>query len=364
MKVMKVSPHLQCKINLPAAIRDAEDKSVHSLPPYAEAEIYPIDKYPAAPASWPRGDAKSASYFVGVKEGRGMWLDFNDCRSHTHDVAILLSIQGVNPLTGAPIDGFALEKYITKCPVHKCEFQADRHCQECGFSWPAQNYLASTGTPNGQLWLDGFRAPDGKVRQYVFTAEEARGIAAQIIGDKRSFNIGIAFYLSKEKKKVQETVFGGRDYSSVTAGSMKKKSYGGVCSTGDGIYSSSLMEFPDEMVLKSSASRDLSAKMGPEVRYLVPPKDQMHINSASLAASAPEFVEEAVMEDRMEVAAGAQIRQDVYPDPESLDYWKAEPEGVIYIQYASEADIAKILAGGVRATKEDGFMQALKVGSK
>ena len=356
MKVMKVSPHLQCEINLPAAIRDAEDKGIHALPPYAKADVYPIDKYPAAPADWPRGDAKSASYFVEVKEGRGMWLDFNSCRDHGHEVAVLLSIQGINPLTGAKIEGFGLEQYKTKCPVHACELQSERHCPECGYAWPAQNYLCTNGTPNGLLWLDGFRAPDGKVRQYVFTAEEARGVAAQIIGDKRSFNIGIAFYISKERKKVQPVPSPLRGGYSPT---FSKETYGaGVCSVDGGLYGHDTMEYHSDMLLKSHVPQTMG-KLNLKARHMVAPPSVAHH-----VASLNDFVEEAVMEDRLEIAAGAQIRQDVYPDPESLDYWKSEPEGVIYIQYASPADVAKILAGGVRATKGDGFMQNLQVGSK
>jgi hypothetical protein len=352
MKTMQVSKNLECSINLPAAIRDADDTGVHSLPPYDVREVYPTDKYPAAPADWPRGDAKSASFFVPVQEGRGMWLDFNPCRSHTHEVAVLLSIQGINPLTGAKIEGFGLDQYKTKCPVHACEFQANRHCPECGYAWPAQNYLCTTGTPNGQLWLDGFRAPDGKVRQYVFTAEEARGVAAQIIGDKRSFNIGIAFYLSNEKKKVQPAspVYRGFPFGDVK----KSYSHGSVCSADD-FYSSGMTEFHDTMTF--------SSKLGKARHMVADSKPEMHVNNAHHLMEEAS-VEKVTMEDRLEIAAGAQIRQDVYPDPESIDYWKAEPEGIIYVQYASAADVAKILAGGVRATKADGFMQDIKVGSK
>jgi hypothetical protein len=354
---MKISPHLECTINLPAAIRDPKDDTVHALPPYARAKTYLVDKYPAAPAAWPRGDAKSAAYFVAVKEGQGMWLDFNACREHTHDVAVLLSIQGVNPLTGAKIEGFGLEQYKTKCPVHGVAFQSHRHCPDCGFAWPEQNYLATTGTPEGVFWLDGFRAPDGKVRQYVFTAEEARGVAAQLIGQERSFSIGIAFYLSKAPKPprppIRATYFGGSlDLDSTKYMSFLKQSG-----------SSSTMDYSAGPTSHVEHGRGLFASRKSRMQVNSSRGDSLEMRS-SVSADFHEPVEEAFLEDRMEVSAGSQIHQDVYPDPKGLDYWQAEPAGILYVQYASAADVAKILAGGVRATKADGFMSGLKVGSK
>ena len=99
-----------------------------------------------------------------------------------------------------------LEQYRNKCPIHAYEFQQDRFCPECKFKWPPQNYLATTGTPVGMFWLDGFRTAEGQVKQYILTAEEIKGVAAQIIGDQRVFAIGVAFYKSKLPKPLPPPV--------------------------------------------------------------------------------------------------------------------------------------------------------------
>jgi hypothetical protein len=187
---------VSCVFNSPKAVKG---EKVSGLPPYAPRKAYMVDEYPGCPDSWMHGSSKANSYFVPIASEHGMWLDFNQCFNHTHHIAVLVSVQGVNPITGMPlIDGpMRLEQYRTRCPKHDKEFGAELYCEECGYKWAPQNYLSTTCTPNGLLWLDGFRADDGTVRQYYFTEEECKGIAAQIIGDKRVYAIGIAFYQSK-----------------------------------------------------------------------------------------------------------------------------------------------------------------------
>ncbi len=68
-------------INLPAALRG---ESLHRLPPYAPAELYPVANFPA-------------------------------------------------------VDSPVLEQYRFKCPVHGQAFTGNRHCAQCGFDWPGQN---------------------------------------------------------------------------------------------------------------------------------------------------------------------------------------------------------------------------------
>lgn len=189
MKTMKIKD-FTCELHMPDKVSD--DK-VNQLPPYAHTHAYRVDDYERSASKWPKSSKDIGSYFVGVREDKGLWLDFNDNNNLDHDVAIVISIQGVNPITGQPTE-LRLEQYEKKCPVHNVNFEENRHCPKCGFCWPAQNYISTTGTTVGRLWLYGFRMPDGKVRQYVFTADELKGIASQIVGDKRPYSIGIAFY--------------------------------------------------------------------------------------------------------------------------------------------------------------------------
>jgi hypothetical protein len=69
--------------------KDADGNEVaQGLPPGAVVPAYAVDEFPACPDSWMHGSAKASSYFLEIKEGRGMWLDFNANRSHTNDVAL------------------------------------------------------------------------------------------------------------------------------------------------------------------------------------------------------------------------------------------------------------------------------------
>ncbi len=198
---------LTCTLHMPPALKG---EKVHDLPPRNPRLAYPVDEYPACPSNWMHGSDLASSYFVGVREGEGMWLDFNGCSTHSHHVAIVISIQGVNPISGPLVDPetgdpkmaeLLLHHYTHKCPNHDVPFQQDRYCPECDHKWPKQNYITTTSTPIKYLWLDGFRNDEGKVRQYILTAEELKSIAHQTIGEeKKVFAIGIAFYLSKERK--------------------------------------------------------------------------------------------------------------------------------------------------------------------
>lgn len=196
---------LHCQVNLPKARASRFDGSGQEidqgLPEYARRKAFKVDDCEKAPGDWKRSDPalKAASYFTAVKPEHGLWLDFNQNNGHAYDVAAIVSIQGVNAVTGQQVKSLALEQYNEVCPVHGGRFAADRLCQACGYKWPAQNYLTTTGA-GYQFWLDGFRAKDGAVRQFVFTEDQSRGVAAAIIGAARSQAIGVAFYLSKAPK--------------------------------------------------------------------------------------------------------------------------------------------------------------------
>src|SRR4051812_16016876 len=73
---------------------------LNALPPYAQRPAYKVDEYPACPESWMHGSALASSYFVPVDAGRGMWFDFTMNSMLAHHLAVVISVQGVNPVTG------------------------------------------------------------------------------------------------------------------------------------------------------------------------------------------------------------------------------------------------------------------------
>lgn len=295
---------LSVEIHMPQALvskfgPDGEELD-QGLPPYNLRPGYLVDECPNAPDGWQRSDAgrKAASFMTIIKPEHGLWLNFNQNGSHRHDVAAVVSVQGVNAITGQPVTGLGLEQYVNRCPVHGTPFGLELYCagEGCKFKWPSQNYLASTGS-GGHFWLDGFRAPDGAVRQYVFTTDVERGVAQQIIGPNQQEAIGIVFYLSKEPK--------------------------------------------------------------PEpVRSMRGPVSFGGLEGLGMAKGGFESLESC--EESVQVAAGARIKQQVHKDPKPIDYWQDEPAGMLYIYYATE-DRARVVMG-LPPRNPEGFLGGIKHG--
>jgi len=338
IKKMKIKD-FNCTFNMPRKVEFKErnrEEVAHGLPPYNPIKPYLVEDYERCPSNWNMGSKSSSnSYFLGIEEDHGMWLDFNDCCYHNKDVAILISIQGINPITGMKTDEIRLEKYSKRCPIHDIKFESDRYCSECGYKWPAQNYLSTTDTPNGLLWLDGFRAPDGKIRQYIFTSEQLKGIASQIIGNERTFSIGIAFYESKKEKEIKS--FGSLDdwYPPYNPYNPYYPDWGKKYGSCTHYYN------PGESItyccdFNNSNTRGISNK------------GLMRSSSGG---------DGIIKSQNLEIGAGALINQKVYEDKKSLDYWKKKPSGMIYINYCDQDTLSSILREGKKPEKVNGFMK-------
>ncbi len=170
------------EINLPPALKSRSWGGAEvelSLPPYARTPAFSVDSIDA-PSSFVRSNGITNSYVFGVRANTGLWLDFNRNSGNSHDVAVVISAQGINAITGTKTDSFDLEQFAG--------------------GTPPQNYLCSTGSPNGGFWLDGFMAADGVVRQWVFTEDLVRGVARNLIGGQAVQAIGLAFYKSRAPK--------------------------------------------------------------------------------------------------------------------------------------------------------------------
>lgn len=426
-KTMSVKKDLKCMFNMPEKIQSEfnnEDEMSHSLPPFAPMSVYPVDEYDACPSNWMNGSDIASSYFVGVEEDKGMWLDFNECFYHTHDVAVVISIQGINPITGQKMvaeKALQLEQYHKKCPIHGSKFQQDRFCTECGFKWPGQNYLSTTGTPEMQMWLDGFRSSDGKVRQYIITEDKVRGVASQMIGDQRVFAIGIAYYISKHKKlyMLQRPEKGAKPFhshynnigkpfnqsmffspchtpqqwggnrvsninppeygfggdmncdsldlgSSVNCSADQSGSSSGSRSSSCSASSASTSTSSGMNLLGSMGSKKRGRPQILRVAAAIDPADGFRGGDKTVYQLGPEQsiqpAKPVVPVKKLEIGAGALIKQRVYDDPKMMDYWEKEPAGMIYINYCDEETKKKIIDGGRRAGEKDGFLKDVKVG--
>ncbi len=198
------TPHgFKLSINLPMAEKHYQK---NQLPPYAPTQLYDVTKYENVPDTFRSHEQNVVDYLVGVRDGLGMWIDLTANQHLSFEVAAVASIQGINALT-ALRTGTALEQYRHSCPLHRKSFHRNRYCSDCGFEWPAQNYLYSECGRSSPMWLDGFREkggngnPGAKTRQFVFTSDTSRGVATNLIGSHRSYNISIAFYKGNSKQR-------------------------------------------------------------------------------------------------------------------------------------------------------------------
>lgn len=334
--------HMECNgLNVGFNMVEAlSGDAVFSLPPYGPRPGYLVDEYPACPDNWLRSFGKLNSYFVPIQMNKGMWLDFNGNWRHNHEVAIVVSIQGINALTGLPTSNESLEQYHDRCP--KCDeiFGPNRLCKSCNITWPKQNYIATTTTEAGRLWIDGFRTIDGMVRQYIFNEKTSRGVANNILGEERVFAIGIAFFLSKNPKPVRTPMVKTRSIGPVfeKLGNKSASDYGFV-----------------------------------ECRYVSPSAPSFSVNQSECTLSTfsesntPRSIETVnpIKSKNVDIAAGAKIEQKFRDDPNSLEFWNSEPEGIICINYCLEEEVEKIIAQGKINMKghEDGFLQKIPVGN-
>jgi hypothetical protein len=387
---------LSVGLNMPAALKtqgSGEQEFVHSLPPYRPRRAYLVDEYPACPDHWMRSSGRIKSYFVPVLADAGLWLDFNGCWSHAHHTAIVVSVQGVNAITGMPCKDAQLEQYRDECPKHKEAFGPDRLCKKCNFKWPKQNYISSASTPNGSLWLDGFRSEDGKVRQYVFTESEARSVAKAVIGGDRVHALGISYFLSKEAKpKPTASPLRGfhslsphistevldmscHDGSKGLSGDNIVTSWGASNNVSHHVDSDSITysadissSVPPSGMMKSASGLKLGGekigalgarKMRATASVNMMAKKGQLMNAP--AASTPKIM----MVQQLEVAAGARINQQVYDDQHELEFWQKEPDGLIIINYCSAEDALKIInAGKVSVSgNAEGFLQNVPTGN-
>lgn len=374
---------LKAALHMPEALRrigSGPNEHIWQLPPGAPRAAFSVDEYPACPETWMHGSSKASSYFVPIEAGRGMWIDLTQNEDHpTHHIAAVISIQGLNPVTGQKTDVIRLEQYKENCPVHNKPFQQDLYCAECKHKWPPQNYLSTNS--GGKFWLDGFMASDGVVRQWVFTEEEAKGVAAQKIKQERVFAIGIAFYKSKQPKPprpIQVMRGGGVSGQSLISpmGAFNKfysLNYvdtpgpagppGPTGPTGpvgiSGPSSTSLYSADTVDVVGCSVNaldcyaddaRGLEAEEKTSGGIAVPPTR----GAASRGRSRKSLPEKSIK--KLEIGAGARIDQKIYRDPQNVDFWEEEPIGFIYVNYTDEETAKRIIAAGKREEATDGFL--------
>jgi hypothetical protein len=82
-----------------------------------------------------------------------------------------------------------------------------------------------------------------------------------------------------------------------------------------------------------------------------------------LNESSKEIEENWGEEKKLEIAAGSQIKQNVYDDPNDVDFYENKPSGIIYINYTDKGTAKRLIKSKIQPKKE-GFMESLVVGSR
>lgn len=332
-----------------------EGDEAHGLPPGRAATVFHLDKLPAAPRDWVRS---AGSYVVPVEVGVGLWFDWRNGWESDLNTAVLPSVKGMNPVTGMKLKGLGLEAYAEKCPLHEETFKGNKRlCEKCGYEWPPQNYI----TQDYALYWDGFRQPDGKVRQFFFTDEEARDIASLVIGKENTVPaFGFAFYRPKNPRIPPKTIL--RGFTNPISAKSGSDTYYGLYYMD---YSWRNMKFSSGGGTVSCSNLSTPTIKGSSTCY---GDDSNNYHAASMEREEKTSginVYYSVPKKNVSVGAGAEIRQDLETDSLGLDGWQEKESAVIRLYFVFRKQFEEIVKkGGVKVLKgdSDGFLKGLPTG--
>jgi len=356
---------------------------VHGLPPGKPINVYPVDAFEKPLGNWVKG---AGNYVVPVESDWGLWFDWT--MNDYLNTAILPTVKGMNPITGQRTNGFALERYEEKCPVHKIKFKDGLFCEKCNFKWPKQNYVASPNT----LWWDGFRTSDGKVRQFFFTEDLLKSIPEQVIGKEDTVPaFGFAFYQTKVRREWPKQK-GSRTGIGVTGPMGSKGSIGqnywfhpmaGTGKPAPGIYTCQIDN--DTIVGANSVQVDSGeitlSNNGSSASFDNDSVKCMYINSSgniSLGTSNPTTklkldgdgflrtvkTKKQVKNAEVGVGAGAEIAQGLEIDSLKLSDWQDKPSSVMRLYFVFTDQFKSIADKGMKdlTGEKEGYLAGLKTG--
>ena len=354
-KTKSIVREMECggfKASLMRANRLTGD-GLHGLPPGSKVGVFPIAALPGCPEGWVRA---TGTYVCPVDVSWGLWFDWT--MNDRYNTAIIPSVKGMNPITGQKIDHIGMEQYRDKCPIHNTEFSHDRYCEKCDYKWPPQNYVCYPDT----LWWDGFRSPDGSVRQFFFTEDEKRDIASLVIGKENTVPaFGFVFYRTKVQRNITppneargSILVGGNSWCSEWSKNVK---YGvGGSSAGAAplvSYNSNHFYDADEITCNVSVQHVNSCK-----NYLRS-MDTEHKTSGEISIPPQQEIKE------VSVGGGARINQSLTVDPLALDGWCEKEAALIRLYFVFEPQFREIVEkGGIKDVSGTGtgYLSGLPLG--
>ena len=352
---VEIMEHAGYKARLMMAER-LEGDNVLGLPPGDPVPVFPIAALPAAPEKWSR---EAGTYVCPVSSSWGLWFDWT-MNDHPN-TAIVPSVKGMNPITGQRMTTIDLEQYKDKCPIHGCDFSHERFCEECNYKWSSQNYVAYSNP----LWWDGFRQPDGTVRQFFFTEDEQRDIASIVIGKENTVPaFGFAFFRRKNPVVVEKKITRGISFNGGIVGQSLGLS-GPMSSEIDDIELDTF-SLDDSVAYDNTSvvnSLDNFTSQKPLASYSAQSLNSPPTPIKSIRMKSSEV--EAVKNKTVSVGAGAKIRQDLEPDLLEISEWNDEPSAIIRLYFVFEPEFKDMLRqGGIKdiTGDDEGFLKDVPVG--
>jgi len=356
----------------------------HALPPGTALEVYEVDSFKEKAPHWIIGEG---SYVVKVNPDKGLWFDW---RANPITTAILPSIKGCNPITGQLIDGFSLEQYKTKCPVHNIDFESGLKCPECGYKWAPQNYIA---TPN-YLWWDGFRTQDGEVRQFFFSEDMKRDVATGLLGKENTVPaFGFAFYkntkmpiMNTRSRGVEsysgyvqtEICYNDNSYLDCSSGAKGVQGFQGpqgvfgvinscaVNSVGAQGYTGTKGN-PGVIGVLSNQNLELNFSDISPTLYCVNSSDTFSTDTLASRRLSSNRLSSVSVEPKAKVdvavGAGAKIHQSISADKADLSDYTETPEAIIRVYFVFETEFNMYASKGfISSPRREGYLANITVG--
>lgn len=259
---LRVNFQRTCRV--PAGVVNSLPAGLGSFP------VFRVSDFKAgAPDEW-----REDGYFMPMYRQEAMWISF--ARGYMENPkALIVGAGNINAVSGVPFSSPGEETLDIKLE-------------------PKQNYLVVPPQP----WLDGWKAEDGKIYQFV-AAELGSGetVEGQITGKETVGGIQLIVYDPKEGQSLthatrpHEYMVGG-SWSPALKGSLLMEDYG------------------LESVMMASA------------------KSPARLRGMSVQS--------------MGLGRGGEIQQKIYPDPHGLDVWQEKPTAVEMVYLVSSEDFRQV----------------------
>jgi len=248
--------------------------SLNSLPAgLGSFPVYTVrDFRTGAPQEW-----RDDGYFFPMYRQEAMWINF--ARGFMQNPkALIVGAGNINAVSGKPFD---------PAKTGDLEIKLEKE----------QNYLVIPPQP----WLDGWKAEDNKIYQFV-AAEMGSGetVEGQITGEEKAGGIQLIVYDPLEGKKLIPAT---RPHEYLVGGSW-------------GAY---------DAILKSDMSMKTMCCFMAE--------------SGSAASRGSDTLKRAMS---MGLGRGGEIEQKIYPDPYGLEVWREKPTVVDIIYLVSSEDFKQV----------------------